>query len=209
MLQQMQSSINALTEAMNKGFVAFREEIKEERKARKQLQEQLREERDAHLDTIKALQAAVEALDRARRENNLIMFGVPESSQDVSLQVTSLLQPSSSALGANLLEVRRLGRAPAAGAARNARPRPVLVKFSSLDAKHRAFSHSSRLREEHRITMDDDLTENQRASRERQRPQFKELQDKGLRPFWRGDVLKTRGPQGQRASRVNPTTSHA
>lgn len=209
MLQHMQNSINALTEALNKSIVAFQTEIKAERQARKTLETQLRAERDAHLDTTKALQAAVESLDRARRENNLVMFGVPESSQDVFRQVTSLLQPSSSALGANLLEVRRLGRAPAAGASRNTRPRPVLLKFGSLDAKHRAFSHSRRLREEHRITLDDDLTENQRASRERQRPEFKELQDKGLRPFWRGDVLKTRGPQGQRASRVNPTHSPA
>ena len=209
MLLQMQTSINALTEALNKNIVTFQKEIKKERDAREKFEKELRAERDAHLDTTKALQAAVESLDRARRENNLIMFGVPESSQDVFRQVTSLLQPSSSALGANLLEVRRLGRAPAAGAARNARPRPVLVKFASLDAKHRAFSHSSRLREEHRITLDDDLTENQRASRERQRPEFKELQEKGLRPFWRGDVLKTRGPQGQRASRVTPTRSPA
>ncbi len=55
MLLQMQTSINALTEALNKNIVTFQKEIKMERDAREKFEKELRAERDAHLDTTKAL----------------------------------------------------------------------------------------------------------------------------------------------------------
>ena len=140
----------------------------------------------------------------------MIMFGVPEGPGTPRRQVESLFSPSSSALTSNILEVRRFGRAPVSGTTtNNPRPRPVLVRFASLDAKHLAFRDSKRLRQEHRITMDDDLTPNQRAKRDRLRPEFQELKEKGPRPAWRGDKIKTFGPQGPPPNKVNPTSAPA
>jgi hypothetical protein len=202
----MQQMLSSLTE----NVVELRRELKEEREARTRVEEELRAERDANRDQIKALQDALEAMQRAQKANNMIMFGVPEGPGTPRHQVESLFPTSSSALTANILEVRRLGRAPVSGtASTNPRPRPVLVRFASLDAKHLAFRDSKRLRQEHRITMDDDLTPNQRANRERLRPEFQELKEKGLRPAWRGDKIQTFGPQGPRPNRVNPTSAPA
>jgi hypothetical protein len=51
MLLQMQTSINALTEARNKNTATFQKEIKKERDAREKYEKELRVEFDAHLDT--------------------------------------------------------------------------------------------------------------------------------------------------------------
>ena len=167
-------------------------------------------ERDANRDQVQALQATVEHMQRTLKANNLLMFGVPEEPGTLRRQVESLFEPSPSALSVNILEVRRLGRAPVPGTASNSpRPRPVLVRFASSDAKHQAFRHSQRLRQEHRITLDDDLTPNQRANRDRLRPEFQDIKEKGLRPAWRGDKIKTFGQQASRPSRVNPTPAPA
>ena len=210
LLQQVQNTLSSFTETVNQNLVELRQELREEREARNRVEEELRAERDAHRDQIKALQDAIEAMQRAQKANNMIMFGVPEGPGTPRHQVESLFSPSSSTLTANILEVRRLGRASVSGtASTNPRPRPMLVRFASLDAKHQAFRDSKRLRQEHRITLDDDLTPNQRANRDRLRPQFQELKEKGMRPAWRGDTIKTFGPQGPRPNRVNPTSAPA
>jgi hypothetical protein len=182
-------------------------QLSEEREARRRMEERLlvaQAEKDAALDTVARLQRAVESMQREMRSNNIVIYGVPESPEDSGTTVKALLSPSSSSLSQNILEVRRLGRGVGAGTNTQSRPRPILVKFSCSSAKHQAFSYSKRLREEKRITMDDDLTPNQRATRDKLRPTFQQLKDQGLRPFWRGDRLMTVTPQGVREHRVAP-----
>jgi hypothetical protein len=50
-------------------------------------------------------------------------------------------------------------------------------------------SCSKRLRQEKNITLDDDLTLAQRATRASLRATFQRLKDQQLRPFWRGEKL--------------------
>eukprot|EP00884_Botryococcus_braunii_P021959 jgi/Botrbrau1/8447/Bobra.0237s0064.1 len=68
------------------------------------------------------------------------------------------------------------------------RPRPILIKFATVEQKHAAFKHAKQLRL-NGITMDDDLTPAQRATRKERTAEAIALRNAGWRVFWRGDRL--------------------
>ena len=81
--------------------------------------------------------------------------------------------------------MRRLGREKETA---GALPRPILVKFRSIDAKHAAYKHSKTLRAK-KIYLDSDLTPAQREQRTGKRDRYQHLKTQGARPFWREDRL--------------------
>ena len=150
--------------------------------------------KDAEIEELKGkltiCEAKLERLDRDARAQNMILYNVPEVA-DPADTVKSLFPPASSG---NIVTVHRLGRF-VAGARR---PRPVLVKFSSVQAKHEAFKSKKEVAANRKIFMDDDLTEKQRTNRKQQLPTFVRLKEAGMRPFWRGDKIMQVTQQGVR-----------
>ncbi len=131
---------------------------------------------DAVKDSLANLQAQVAAQDRAARSLNLVVHGLAETQgEDVSTAFLSLL-PS----GGSVCEARRLGP-PRPGA----RPRTVLVRFHTLREKHAALKQGGALRRRG-VHLDLDLTLAQRATRRSRRARYSQLQQAGLRPFWKG-----------------------
>jgi hypothetical protein len=128
-------------------------------------------------EEIKYLHSNLERLDRKSREENIIIYNLPGPGS--AEQVKSLFP---AVVAGSISSVRRLGR-PTEG-----KKLPVLVKFSSLQAKHEAFKSSKTLRARS-IFLDDDLTLEQRKTRQGLRPAFAQLKEQGLRPFWRGERL--------------------
>lgn len=128
-------------------------------------------------EDLQLLHSTVERLDRKTREDNIIIYNLPgPGSAD---EVKSLFP---AAVATSISSVRRLGRATPGQKV------PVLVKFSSLQAKHAAFKCSKALRARS-IFLDEDLTLAQRNARQGLRPAFAQLKEQGLRPFWRGERL--------------------
>ena len=123
---------------------------------------------------------SIDTLERKIRSPNSILFGIEESVGERALEeVKSLLG------AASIKEAMRLGkRLPTAN-----RPRPVLIKFDSLAAKHAAFKKAKELRRIFKVSMDDDLTPMQKASRTSRLPQVQALRQEGWVTFWRGDNL--------------------
>jgi hypothetical protein len=124
--------------------------------------------------------SSVEALERNELSTNCVVFGIVESSGEKHLAGVKSL------FGANsIVEARRMGKFNA-----NAQqPRPVLIKFCSVAAKHAAFKHAKALREKKNVTMDDQLTKAQRESRAMKQPWKTALHQQGCKTFWRGDIL--------------------
>jgi hypothetical protein len=135
-------------------------------------------------------QATVERLDQQSRACNMILYNMPETG-DPAGAVKTLLNPEASR---NVMDVQRLGRLVPG----SRRPRPVLVKFSTVQAKHLAFKSKKEVAANRKIFMDDDLTTKQRQNRKEQLPTFVRLKEAGLRPFWRGDKLMQVTQQGVR-----------
>jgi len=190
-------------------IVEMRNEMKAEREERRRFEERILAQRDAALEKVDRLERALETMDKKLRSNNVIIFGLPESPGDLGNTVKSLFEPSGSSMSPNVLDARRLGRPADAGSNARVRPRPVLVQFATSAAKHHAFSCSKRLRQEKNITLDDDLTLAQRATRASLRATFQRLKDQQLRPFWRGEKLMVVTPQGVRQHRVTPPSAPA
>ena len=69
------------------------------------------------------------------------------------------------------------------------RPRPVLIKFNSVAAKHAAYKKAKELRRQIHVSMDDDLTPQQKAARTSRLPEVHTLRGEGWTTFWRGDQL--------------------
>jgi hypothetical protein len=131
-------------------------------------------------NTLTSCLLSVETLERKLRSPNAILFGVAESLGEQQLtQVKSLLGDTS------INDTIRLGKpSPAAP-----RPRPVLIKFSSIAAKHAAFKKAKELRRQFKVSIDDDLTPGQQAARTSRASQVQALRGEGWTTFWRGDNL--------------------
>lgn len=123
---------------------------------------------------------SIETLERKLRSPNAILFGVAESLGEQHLAEVKTL------LGAPLIyETIRLGKhSPTAP-----RPRPVLIKFNSVAAKHAAYKKAKELRRQFHVSMDDDLTPHQKAARTSRLPEVHTLRGEGWTTFWRGDQL--------------------
>jgi hypothetical protein len=123
---------------------------------------------------------STDTLERQIRSPNSILFGVEESVGEKTLdEVKSLLGAGS------IREALRLGKRSATAK----RPRPVLIKFDSIAAKHVAFKKSKELRQRFKVSIDDDLTPKQQAARATRLPEVAELRGQGWKTFWRGDNL--------------------
>ena len=164
-------------------FQAFREMFKEYQVRMETEQTRLKAVVSAAQDRIVALEAKVEMQDRSAREAHLILQNLPEgeSRADLPGKVGSLLRPSPGAM----ITTFRLGPLRDGG---NRRPRPVLVKFTSVQAKHDALKHSRELRGQ-KIYLDADLTPAQQGVRRAKAGRYRQLRDEGKKPFWRADRL--------------------
>ena len=137
---------------------------------------------------------SIETLERKFRSPHAILFGVAESLGEKHLAEVKTL------LGApSIYETIRLGKhSPTAP-----RPRPVLIKFTSVAAKHAAYKKAKDLRRQFSVSMDDDLIPQQKAARMRRQPEVHTLRGEGWITFWRGDQLfkvKAGGSSSQGAS---------
>ena len=146
--------------------------------------------------------AAAESRDRSSRASHLIIKGLPEepSGLPTPQAVSHLFPVSPGDTPVPILEARRLGP-PSVGA--GARPRVILVKFTSVSAKHAALKHSKALRSR-QIYLDSDLTPQQRQLRTQQRDRYLHLKAQGSRPFWRDERLFVNEGGRIREDRVPP-----
>ena len=151
---------------------------------------------------VAQLRAAAESRDRSSRASHLIIKGLPEepSGQPTPQAVSQLFPVSPGDTPVPILEARRLGP-PSVGA--GARPRVILVKFTSVSAKHAALKHSKALRSR-QIYLDSDLTPQQRQLRTQQRDRYLHLKAQGSRPFWRDERLFVNEGGRIREDRVPP-----
>lgn len=183
-------------------FAVFRQELLADQEASKVQQQQLidgiearhraeMQQLRAELEWMKnemaQLRGAAESRDRASRASHLIIKGFPEEPNDQSTQqaVSALFPVPHGDTPVPILEARRLGPRSVGAVAR---PRAVLVKFTSVSAKHAALKHSKALRSR-QIYLDSDLTPQQRQLRIQQRDRFLHLKTQGFRPFWRDERL--------------------
>jgi uncharacterized protein YukE len=163
-----------------------------ERAAWKKERQELVSALDQMGNKVSHLETRLEAMDRAQRAPNVLIFGLAESPGDSVKQVKSLLAPMGAEnVVSNILEAKRLGARRDPGA----RPRPLLVRFNNVDNKHALFKKSKELRAK-RITLDDDLTPAQMEQRRTLRPEYTRLKDQGLKVFWRGERLLKVTAQG-------------
>eukprot|EP00884_Botryococcus_braunii_P020159 jgi/Botrbrau1/6827/Bobra.0153s0022.1 len=65
----------------------------------------------------------------------------------------------------------------------------VLIKFTSVAAKHAAYKKAKELRRQFNVAMNDDLTPQQKAARTSCLPEVQTLRGEGWITFWRGDQL--------------------
>ena len=137
---------------------------------------------------ISTCASSLDALERKIRSPNTILFGVEESVGEIHLnKVKSLLSEC------KIKEAVRLGKYIAT----SKRPRPVLIRFDTIADKHSAYKKAKDLRRQFKVSMDDDITPQQRAARGAQLPQVLALRSEGWTTFWRGDNLfkvKGQGP---------------
>ena len=87
-------------------------------------------------------------------------------------------------IGAELCSSKRLGRF----SSHNRKPRPVLIRFPSIEDKHEFLQLSKQLRQSG-LRLDDWLTEQQQKERDTLSADFQALKGKGYKPFFRGSVL--------------------
>ncbi|DBA92046.1 TPA: hypothetical protein ACH3X2_003770 [Trebouxia sp. C0005] len=73
----------------------------------------------------------------------------------------------------------------------NRKPRPVLIRFPSMEDKHQSLQLSEPLRQSG-LRLDDWLTKRQQKERDTLNTDFQTLKGKGYKPFFRGSVLMYR-----------------
>ncbi|KAL8987771.1 MAG: hypothetical protein Q9169_008653 [Polycauliona sp. 2 TL-2023] len=127
---------------------------------------------------LKKHEDALEDLDRSARSKNLVLYGVPEDSQ-------SAIQTD---LDRGVDSVHRLGRY----SAKQSKPRPLKLCFSTIQEKHEFLKIAKDLRTSKGIRCDDDLTRLQQQQREDLSADFQTLKSKGYTPFLRGSQLRYR-----------------
>lgn len=142
--------------------------------------ETVRASYEAIENTLHTCLLSVDTLERKIRSPNAILFGVAESVGEKTLAAVKALIGD-----ASIVETVRLGKhCPNAP-----RPRPVLMKFASIAAKHAAFKKAKELRRQLHVAIDDDLTPMQKAARSCRAPQVQALRAEGWITFWRGEHL--------------------
>ncbi len=196
--------------AQNEQFLAAVEAMKAQQQQQYEQQEarhradmqRVKEVVNGLRNEVAQLKAAAESRDRASRASHLIIKGYSEESdgQSTSQAVSKLFPPSPGDTPVPILEARRLGPRSTGAVTR---PRAILVKFTSVSAKHAALKHSKALRSR-QIYLDSDLTPQQRQLRIQQRDRFLHLKAQGSRPFWRDERLFVNEGGRIREDRVPP-----
>ena len=142
----------------------------------------------AFQDKMARMAETTEHHDRAARAANLVVHGLPEQTQENPVARATGLFPESDGPPAPVLNARRLG---APGLPGRSRPRPMLIHFQSVTAKHAALKRSKVLRGR-QVYLDVDLTPAQQAARTALRPQFGAAKASGHQPYWRAERLFVR-----------------
>lgn len=146
-----------------------------------------------HKQKFRELDREAEALDRERRQLNLILYNVQETAtedDDGLATLESLLDkcmPDGRNCEGTVWHQERLGT----HCPDQKRPRPIRLIFKSLDVKHTFLKHAKHLKEVS-LRYDDDLTRLQQKERQHMSADFDTLKSKGHKPFYRGSSLKFR-----------------
>lgn len=181
-----------IAEIMQEQLQQFASQLDALREENIQLKRQMGEDRDRNAaqlavvsDRVKALEAQLQKAEVSRRAENMVIHGLEE--QD---GVTAAVAVARACRDVGLPESSwrdafRLGRERRGP---DSRPRPILVKFDSKEAKHRVFSRSKALRD-HQVYLDDDLTAEQQATRRSLAGEYQKLKMAKLKPFYRQERL--------------------
>ena len=144
-----------------------------------------------HKQKLRDLDQKAEALDRKTREFNLVIYNMPDSAQEDDNGVKTLLSLADKCMPEyefdHDAELTRIG----AHRQDQKRPRPIRLRFGSLEDKHAFLKHAKALKEVG-LRYDDDLTRLQQNQRSNLSADFNVLKPKGLKPFYRGSSLKFR-----------------
>ena len=139
------------------------------------------------------------------RRDKMMFFGLAEGTdKSPEEQVREHLRAVESPAAGKITEAVRLGARAEGPATDAARSRPVRVSFSSAGAVYEVFKACKALREQRKVFVDRDLTEEQRAVRASLMAEYKQLRENGFRAFWRGERLFYTSGQGSRAMEVKP-----
>ena len=186
-VQAMGATMQAVKEQLSAEFkAALQEEIAKIKGEHQQEISRLRSEMEAQDNVVAQLQRAFEDRERQDRANNLVIYGLPEETERQVEDTVAALFPTGSNTPMTIREARRLGKPREDRGA--ARPRPVLVRFQTLAAKHAALKLSKDLRGR-KVYLDTDLTPSQRDTRRMKQDRFQELKSHGAKPFWRSERL--------------------
>ena len=185
-LQQLvQDTVQA---ALGSGSQDVLEELRDLRQENADLKRQLAEmsaHKAALSDQVEELSVVVQQTQTAQRETHIIVHGMPE--QEGTAPEVALARACAAAGQPEQVwqEVRRIGRRQPGP---TAKPRPLLVKSTSVPQKHKLFKLSRDFRQRG-LYMDDDLTVQQQRVRKELSPQYVALRQAGRQPFWRLDRL--------------------
>ena len=136
-------------------------------------------------DRVKALEAQLQRTEISQRAENIVIHGLEE--QD-GLTAPVVLARACRDVGLPEPSWRKVFRLGRERRGPDSRPRPILVKFHSMEAKHQLFSRSRALRDR-QVYLDDDLTPAQQATRRSMAGEYQKLKMAKLRPFYRQDRL--------------------
>ena len=116
----------------------------------------LRADLSAVQDKYAGLESRVEGADRAARAANLVVHGLKEEEGDVHAKICSMFP---AVQGSSIVEATRLGRptGTTGALAGTSRPRPVRVRFATVQAEHQALQAGKDLRSR-QVYVDVDLT---------------------------------------------------
>ncbi len=146
-----------------------------------------------HKQRLQELDRKAEDLDREKRQLNLTVYNVPETTEKDDYGVERFCSLLDKCMpdgrhceGADWGQVR-LGR----HCPDQERPRPIRVVFKSLDDKHTFLKHAKHLKTVS-LRYDDDLTRLQQQQRQDMAADFDTLKSKGHKPYYGGSSLKFR-----------------
>jgi len=155
-----------------------------------------------HKQRFRELDRKAEALDRGKRQLNLIVYNVQETAEEDGDGVEAFLSlldkcmpDGSNCEGAQWAQSRLGTYCPDQN-----RPRPIRVLFKSMDDKHTFLKHAKHLKEVN-LRYDDDLTRLQQKQRQDMSADFDTLKSNGHQPFYRGSSLKFRHADKTRTCR--------
>jgi len=153
------------------------------------------------------LDRKAEALDRGKRQLNLIVYNVQETAEEDDNGVEAFLSlldkcmpDGSNCEGAQWAQSRLGTYCPDQN-----RPRPIRVLFKPMDDKHTFLKHAKHLKEVN-LRYDDDLTRLQQKQRQDMSADFDTLKSKGHKPFYRESSLKFRHADKTRTCRRHGAT---